>query len=65
MGRTLAAFHLDRLVDAGLLICGMNLELLRALVSGLPDLALEARFDARPPACCVTVVQAGAARGRD
>src|SRR5207237_7130867 len=43
------------------LICGMNQELIRALVSGLPDLAVEAVFDPRPPYCCVRMVQAGAA----
>lgn len=51
--RDLAEEHVE-------LICGMNLEVIRTLISELPDMVLEARLDPRPPSCCVRMVQAGA-----
>lgn len=45
------------------LICGMNHELLRGLLAGVPEMRLETAWDPRPasprpPACCVRVLPA-------
>lgn len=40
------------------LVCGMNLEIVRGLLSGLEQSGLEARLDPAPDRCCVTVCPA-------
>jgi predicted ArsR family transcriptional regulator len=41
------------------LVCGMNLELVQGLISGLRDARLAARLDPTPDLCCVAIATAG------
>ncbi|HEX3813819.1 MAG TPA: transcriptional regulator [Mycobacteriales bacterium] len=53
-------FH-DLAADFPALVCGMNVDLIGALLDALGESTLRAQLDPAPGRCCVTVVRPGAA----